>query len=143
MDSGYPRRARSKWLRRPHSSKIVDLAAEWDSFHLAKDEYDARAVVQKARELKGVLAEADEREKARQEQAAQERRAFCWRPETIGASELPFWACRWRLTALSHEIETRGRHVDLGQLRARRDDRRPNRSTKCIRPMIERSSAAS
>src|SRR6266436_292303 len=43
---------------------IVNLVADWNAFHLADDEYAARAVVQKARELVGVLAEADAREKA-------------------------------------------------------------------------------
>jgi hypothetical protein len=53
--------------------KLVNLAAEWNSFHLADNEYEARAVVQKARELVGVLAEADAREKAELERAATER----------------------------------------------------------------------
>jgi hypothetical protein len=53
--------------------KIVDLAAGWNSFHLANNEYEARAVVQKARELTGVLADTDAREKAEQERAATER----------------------------------------------------------------------
>src|SRR5215831_11306681 len=47
--------------------KMVDLAANWKSFHLADNEYDARAVVQKARELAGVLAAADEKERAEHE----------------------------------------------------------------------------
>jgi hypothetical protein len=55
--------------------KIIDLAANWNSFHLANNEYDARAVVQKARELVGVLTEADEREKAEHERVAGERTA--------------------------------------------------------------------
>jgi hypothetical protein len=46
--------------------KLVNLAADWDAFHLAHDEYKARAVVQKARELKGILADADARAQ------------FCW-----------------------------------------------------------------
>lgn len=53
--------------------KIIDIAADWTSFHLASNEYDARGVVQKARELFGTLAEADARERQQQEQAAQER----------------------------------------------------------------------
>lgn len=44
--------------------RIVAVAADWNDFHLAHDEYEARAVVQKARELKGVLAEFDQRERA-------------------------------------------------------------------------------
>ncbi|WP_114859758.1 hypothetical protein [Azospirillum brasilense] len=56
---------------------IVALAADWSAFHLAQNEYQARAVVQKARELRGVLAAADARElaeaEARREAAAQQR----------------------------------------------------------------------
>lgn len=53
--------------------KIIALAATWDAFDLAQDEYKARAVVQKAREFEGVLAEAETREKAAQERATRER----------------------------------------------------------------------
>lgn len=41
--------------------KIVDIAAGWTSFHLAQNEYQARAVTQKAKELRTVLADAQER----------------------------------------------------------------------------------
>lgn len=44
--------------------KLISLAARWTAFHLAQDEYKARAVVQKARELDGILSEMEEREKA-------------------------------------------------------------------------------
>lgn len=44
--------------------RLVALAADWDAFQLAQDEYKARAVVQKARELAGVLAETDARDNA-------------------------------------------------------------------------------
>jgi hypothetical protein len=54
---------------------LLGIAADWTSFDLAQDEYKARAVVQKARELLGVLAEADEREKAEHEKVARERAA--------------------------------------------------------------------
>jgi hypothetical protein len=53
--------------------RLVELAANWNSFHLADNEYEARAVVQKARELVGVLATADEREKAEHERAMRAR----------------------------------------------------------------------
>jgi hypothetical protein len=49
---------------------LINIAAEWNSFHLAQDEYKARAVVQKAREIAGVLAEADIRERILREQRA-------------------------------------------------------------------------
>jgi hypothetical protein len=54
---------------------LLGTAADWTAFDLAQDEYKARAVVQKARELVGVLAEADEREKAEHEKAVRERAA--------------------------------------------------------------------
>ncbi len=57
----------------PAIRKLIDIAAGWDAFDLAQDEYKARAVVQKAREIKGILAEADAREKAEQLRAAAER----------------------------------------------------------------------
>lgn len=41
--------------------KLIDIAASWNAYDLAQDEYKARAVVQKARELRGALAEADAR----------------------------------------------------------------------------------
>jgi hypothetical protein len=53
--------------------KIIESAANWTGFHLANNEYEARAVVQKARELSGTLAEADSREKERQGKAHAER----------------------------------------------------------------------
>jgi len=58
---------------RPIIRKLIDLAAGWDGFHLAQDEYKARAVAKKAREITGVLAEADARERAEQERIAEER----------------------------------------------------------------------
>lgn len=57
---------------------LVAIAADWSAFHLAQDEYKARAVVQKAREFRGALAEADARERvaaeARREAEEQQRR---------------------------------------------------------------------
>jgi hypothetical protein len=52
--------------------KLLNIAAEWNSFELAQDEYKARAVVQKARELTGILAEADARERAERDRVAGE-----------------------------------------------------------------------
>ncbi|GLI95225.1 hypothetical protein [Methylocystis echinoides] len=52
--------------------RLIAIAAEWEGFHLAQDEYKARAVVQKAREVLGVLAKADARERILQEQRARE-----------------------------------------------------------------------
>jgi hypothetical protein len=53
--------------------KLIDLAAKWDAYHLADNEYEARAVVQKARELVGVLTAAEEKEKAELERASRDR----------------------------------------------------------------------
>lgn len=55
--------------------RVVEIAATWSSFHLADDEYAARATVQKARELLGIIEtmearEAQAREIARQEELA-------------------------------------------------------------------------
>ncbi|BCH07388.1 hypothetical protein MesoLj131c_16460 [Mesorhizobium sp. 131-3-5] len=56
--------------------RLIAIAAEWDAFHLAQDEYKARAVVQKAREIAGVLAEADARERTLEEKRARENEAL-------------------------------------------------------------------
>ncbi len=50
--------------------RIVEIAAHWNSFHLADDEFAARATVQKAREVLGTIElmevrEAEQRELAR------------------------------------------------------------------------------
>ena len=54
---------------------IIEIAAHWNSFHLAKDEYQARATVQKARVFLGDLEimearEAEQRNRARKEAIA-------------------------------------------------------------------------
>jgi hypothetical protein len=54
---------------------IVEIGAHWSSFHLAENEYAARATVQKARELLGTIElmeawEAKQRELARKEELA-------------------------------------------------------------------------
>ena len=56
--------------------RLIALAASWDDFHLAANEFEARATVQKARELNGSLAEAEarEREAATARSQARERR---------------------------------------------------------------------
>ncbi len=53
--------------------RLVELASNWNAFHLADNEYEARAVVQKARELVGVIAAADEKERAEHERQMCER----------------------------------------------------------------------
>jgi hypothetical protein len=59
-------------------SKLVRIAARWTDFHLSQDEYKARAVVQKAREMEGVLTEIEAHEHQQHdrqiEEAAERRR---------------------------------------------------------------------
>jgi len=52
--------------------RIVEIAASWSSFHLAKDEYAARATVQKAREVLNIVQTMDAREAQIRETARQE-----------------------------------------------------------------------
>jgi hypothetical protein len=59
--------------------RIIEIAAQWSSFHLANDEYAARATVQKARELLGTIElmearEAKQRELARKEEISKMER---------------------------------------------------------------------
>jgi len=59
--------------------RIIEIAAQWSSFHLANDEFQARATVQKARELMGTIElmearEAKQREIARKEEIARMER---------------------------------------------------------------------
>lgn len=71
--------------RRPDGAQIVhgiiEIAANWNQFHLAQDEYKARATVQKAREVLGQIEaeearEANRRENEKRAQLAQEQAEF-------------------------------------------------------------------
>lgn len=53
---------RSRGIEATIIRKMIRLAADWDAYHLAQNEYEARAVVEKARRLVGALEEYDERE---------------------------------------------------------------------------------
>jgi hypothetical protein len=58
---------------------LIEIAARWSSFHLAEDEFTARATVQKAREILGTIElmearETKQREIARQEELAKMER---------------------------------------------------------------------
>jgi hypothetical protein len=44
--------------------KLVALSADWQDFHLAQNEFQARATVQKAQQIKRLLVEADAQENA-------------------------------------------------------------------------------
>jgi hypothetical protein len=54
---------------------IIEIAANWSSFHLADNEYQARATVQKARELLGNIELMEEREAKQREIARKEELA--------------------------------------------------------------------
>lgn len=54
---------------------LVERTANWDSFHLADDEYAARATVQKARAVLGTIEQNEARERERREAARQEQLA--------------------------------------------------------------------
>lgn len=49
--------------------RLIEIAAQWSSFHLAHDEYQARATVHKARELLGTLEVMEAREAKQRELA--------------------------------------------------------------------------
>lgn len=55
--------------------KIIEIAAQWDRFHLAHDEYAARATVQKARGFLGDLELFEARETQLREQSLHEERS--------------------------------------------------------------------
>jgi hypothetical protein len=48
--------------------RIVEITAQWDEFHLADNEFEARATVQKAQEILRVIGEAGAREVAQRQQ---------------------------------------------------------------------------
>ncbi len=55
--------------------QIIEIAANWNSFHLADNEYSARATVQKAREFSGTLKTMEAREAMQRELARKEELA--------------------------------------------------------------------
>ena len=62
-------------VRKVAIRRILEIAATWSSFHLANDEYAARATVQKARELLGVIETMEARESRMREIGRQEELA--------------------------------------------------------------------
>ena len=74
---------------------LISLAAEWDSFHLAQDEFKARAVVRRreARELRGILIEADARERAEYERRLKEATELKREKEIAFRRESDLFAC--------------------------------------------------
>jgi hypothetical protein len=106
--------------------KLIDRAAKWDAFHLSDKEYEARGVVQKAREIVGVLAAADEKERAeleritrgREEQQRKEREAAFKRDtskvESCGKGEvLDAAASRGELASLLDTVYPFGQLLSL------------------------------
>ncbi|MDD5615124.1 MAG: hypothetical protein PHH85_02880 [Candidatus Methanoperedens sp.] len=55
--------------------KMIEIAANWSNFHLADDEFQARATVQKARELLGNIKLMEAREEKQREIARKEELA--------------------------------------------------------------------
>jgi hypothetical protein len=60
----------NRGLEGPILRQLVRVVADWDAFHLAQDEFDARGIVQKAKRLIGALEELDDRELRISEAAA-------------------------------------------------------------------------
>ena len=54
---------------------IVNISAHWTNFHLADDEFQARATVQKARAIMGTIEEMDAREERQRELSSREQAA--------------------------------------------------------------------
>lgn len=55
--------------------RIIEIGANWGNFHLANDEYAARATVQKAREILGSIELMEAREKKQRELAREQELA--------------------------------------------------------------------
>jgi hypothetical protein len=92
--------------------RIVDLTAHWTSFHLADDEFAARATVQKARELLGSLKdmeaqEAAQRETARKEEAQRNERERSQR----FSKQLQLLLLMFDDLASSTDLQRRGYHL--------------------------------
>lgn len=60
----------NRGLEGPILRQLVRIVADWDAFHLAQNEFDARGIVQKAKRLVGALEEYDDRERRIAEAAA-------------------------------------------------------------------------
>lgn len=65
--------------KRPDSNivirRMIEIASQWSSYHLADDEFQARATVQKARELLGTIKMMEARELKQRELARKEELA--------------------------------------------------------------------
>jgi hypothetical protein len=98
-----------KELDRDIVRNLIALAAKWNSFHLAQDEFKARAVVQKARELQGILIEADARERAEHDRRVKEAALKRQREkEAIFRQESALLLAQFDAAALEGEPQRRG-----------------------------------
>ncbi|HEX7711734.1 MAG TPA: hypothetical protein VF418_12450 [Sphingomonadaceae bacterium] len=89
--------------------KIVDIAASWTSFHLAQNEYQARAVAQKAQDLRSLLADAHERATAEAEaRRAAEREARRKEDADILTRQSALLLAQFDQAAASREYQQRG-----------------------------------
>ncbi len=88
---------------------IVAIAADWSAFYLAQNEYHARAVVQKAREMRGVLEAVNARERAeaevRLDATIQQRRR---EQAAMVCSQSPLLLAQFDEAALSSDPHRRG-----------------------------------
>jgi hypothetical protein len=89
--------------------KLLNIAAAWNSFELAQDEYKARAVVQKARELTGILAESEARERAERDRVAGEVAARQKQErENVRRKESALLLAQFEATAGESDVQQRG-----------------------------------
>jgi hypothetical protein len=84
---------------------IIEIAANWDSFHLAHDEYVARATVQKAEEVLGKVKVEEAREAKRREG---EERARLARKEAEFKKQLELLLMMFDELAVSEDPHQRG-----------------------------------
>jgi len=95
--------------KRPDSiqiiSAIIEIAANWGSFHLAHDEYAARATVQKAREVLGRIKVEEAREAERREE---EERARLTRKQAEFRKQLELLLMMFDELATSEDPHRRG-----------------------------------
>ena len=89
--------------------RLISLAARWTAFHLAQDEYKARTVVQKARELDGILAEMEEWEKVEHDRQLRESIDRQRREkEHIGRRESALLLAQFEQAAVDGDPQQRG-----------------------------------
>jgi len=89
--------------------RLIEIGAGWNKFHLAQNEYEARATVQKAREILGQLEtmaarEAKQRELARE----QELRRLEQEQRQVRARQLPLLLAEFEQFASNDSHQHRG-----------------------------------